>query len=149
MILADFQIDVEFEVPRSVRVIVYDSLKGLRIGATRYENHSKTKRRRKHGLFSGTLGICHRFEWLDKEGKSKPECAIVRLAYPNLGVGIISHEMLHAAVWMRELNGESDELTTANDEPICWVLGELVRQTINTMNERGVYEAVEAISDAT
>jgi hypothetical protein len=127
VILADFQIDVEFEVPRSVRVIVYDSLKGLRIGATRYENHSKTKRRRKHGLFSGTLGICHRFEWL----------------------GIVSHEMLHAAVWMRELNGESDELTTANDEPICWVLGELVRQTINTMNERGVYEAVEAISDAT
>lgn len=71
----------------------------------------------------------------------------MRLAYPNLGVGIISHEMLHAAVWMRELNGQSGELNTENDEELCWVLGELVRQTINFMNELGIYEAVDAIAD--
>jgi hypothetical protein len=139
MILADFTIAVEFETPREVRVIVYDSVKGLRIAASRYDNTTRSRRRRQRGAFGDTLGVCHRFEYQDPDGATKPLCAIVRLAEPHLGVGIISHELGHAAVWMRELAEGETPLTCADDEQFCWVLGELVRQTINSMNERGVY----------
>jgi hypothetical protein len=148
-VLADFEITVELEPPRSVRVVVYDSEKGLRIAASRYANIGVRKRRRKRNQFAETLGICHRFEWQGSNGEHRPLCAIVRLAYPNLGVGITSHEMAHAAVWIRELNGDLDPLTCANDEPFAWLLGELVRQTINTMKEKGVYAKVDAIPDET
>jgi hypothetical protein len=140
-VLADFEINVELDPPRAVRVVVYDSHKGLRIAATRYDNVARRRNRRTHGRFKDTLGICHRFEWQSSDGTKQPLCAIVRLAEPELGVGIISHEMAHAAVWIRELNGDLDPLTCANDEPFAWLLGELVRQTINGMNERGVYDA--------
>ena len=140
MILADFTVTVEFEkTPRAVRVIVYDSLKGLRIAATRYDNLTRSKKRKQRGAFSNTLGICHRFEWFNKEGDSHPDCAIVRLARPYLGVGIISHELAHAAIWMHELARGKEPLTCVNDEPFVWVLGELVRQTVNSLNEFGVY----------
>lgn len=141
MVLADFTINVEFEdQPRAVRVVVYDNVKGLRIAATRHENHGVRKRQRKRGMFKDTLGICHRFEWQNSEGERRPLCAIVRLAKPEIGVGIISHELAHAAVWMRELNGETGPLSTENDEPFVWLIGELVRQTVNAMQERGVFE---------
>jgi hypothetical protein len=148
MVLADFSINVEFEVPREVRVVVYDSLKGLRIAATKHENVTKSRRRKQRGQFADTLGICHRFQWFDPEGQPYPQCAIVRLAWPNLGVGIISHELVHAAVWMRELNGDTDLLTCVNDEQFAWVLGELVRQTINTMRAKGVFEAADKLDAA-
>src|SRR4051812_13757048 len=140
MVLADFEINVELDPPRTVRVMVYDSLKGLRIAASRYDNRTLSRRRRKRGAFSETLGICHRFEWLDENDRSKPDCAIVRLAKPHIGVGMVAHEVTHAAVWIHQLNGGPDPLTTDNDEPFVWLVGELVRQTINAMNERGVFE---------
>lgn len=140
MILADFTITVEFEVPRAVRVVVYDSLKGLRVAASRYDNATRSRRRRRRGGYVDTLGLCQRFEWYDAAGKLDPVCAIVRLAEPHLGVGMISHELAHAAVWMRELIDGDEPLTCANDERFCWVLGELVRQTVNVMNDRGVYD---------
>lgn len=139
MVLADFVITVEFGEPREVRVVVYDSLKGMRIAASRYDNITVNKRKRKRNKFSQTLGICHRFEWFNEDGLSKPQCAIVRLARPYLGVGMVAHELTHAAVWMRELNGETGPLTSEDDEEFVWLVGELVRQGINAMNERGVY----------
>lgn len=149
MILADFVIRVEFEEqPREVQVVVYDSVKGLRIAATQYENRGASRKLRKRGQFANTLGICHRFERMDHTGKKHPQCAIVRLAWPNLGVGIISHELTHAVVWMHELNEAEIPLTCKNDEMFAWVVGELVRQTINTMTERGVFSAVEELDKA-
>lgn len=139
MVLTDFDITVEFEVPRTVRIIVYDSVKGLRIAATRYENRTKSKSKRTRGDFAETLGLCHRFEAFDKAGNLRPECAIVRLAEPNLGVGIISHELCHAAVWMRELTVGEKPLTADDDEQFAWVLGELVRQAIVTMTKCGMF----------
>lgn len=148
MVLADFTINVEFEAtPREVRVIVYDSVKGLRIATTRYENRTRTRKRRQRGGFADTLGICHRFTWVKRDGELHPQCAIVRLAAPNLGVGIISHELTHAAVWMHELNEGSDPLTCANDETFAWVIGELVRQTINAMHAYKVYDALDTVAD--
>lgn len=140
MVLADFSIAVEFEVPREVRVVVYDSVKGLRIAASRFDSITKSRRRKQRGQFRDTLGICHRFEHYDRDGALQPLCAIVRLAEPNLGVGIISHELAHAAVWMWELANERTQLTCENDEQFAWVLGELVRQTINHMSERGIFK---------
>lgn len=141
MPIADFTINVEFEdQPRAVRVIVYDNVKGLRIAATRHDNRGTLKQHRIRGMFKDTLGICHRFEWQNSKGERRPLCAIVRLAKPEIGVGIISHELAHAAVWMRELNGETGPLTTENDESFVWLVGELVRQTVNAMQERGVFE---------
>lgn len=139
MILANFAIRVKYEVPREVRVIVYDSIKGLRIAATRYDNTSKSKTRKGRGTYSNALGVCHRFEWLNDKDESYPLCAIVRLAEPNLGVGIVSHELAHAALWVYELS-EDKPLVCDNDEPFAWVLGELVRQTVNKLNEHGVYD---------
>jgi hypothetical protein len=55
MVLADFSITVEFEVPREVRVVVYDSEKGLRIAASRFDNITKSRRRKQRGQFRDTL----------------------------------------------------------------------------------------------
>lgn len=140
MILADFTIRVKYEVPRAVQVIVYDSIKGFRIAATRHDNTLKSKKRKGRGTYSNALGVCHRFELL-YDGNSLPLCAIVRLAEPNLGVGIVSHELAHAALWVYELS-EDKPLVCDNDEPFAWVLGELVRQTVNKLNEHGIYDAV-------
>lgn len=144
MILADFTVAVEYEVPREVRVVVYDSLKGLRVAATRYDNRTRSRRRRRSGEFNETLGICHRFEWRDQDtGASMPLCAIVRLARPHLGAGVVSHELTHATVWMRELAVGDAPLKADDDELFCWVLGELVSHVVDEMYERGVYERNE------
>jgi hypothetical protein len=71
-----------------------------------------------------------------------PLCAIVRLAPPHIGVGMVAHEMGHAAVWMWEIQNKfstKTPLTCANDEWFCWVFGELMRQTIINLYEKGVY----------
>jgi hypothetical protein len=136
--LADFTITVHSEPERAVRVVVYDTLKALRAAATRYDNAKLSNKQR--GTFKDTGGVCHRFEWTNAEtNESHPLCAIVRLAEPHLGVGVVSHELAHAAVWIQELDNPGERLTTDNDEPFCWLLGELVRQTINTMTDRGIY----------
>lgn len=143
MVLADFTVAVDAPQPREVRVVVYDSVKGLRIAASRYDNRNRPRRHRLRGNYAHTLGVCHRFEWRNAEtDESRPLCAIVRLAEPNLGVGIVSHEIAHAAVWIRELSQgpEPTPLTCENDEEFCWLLGELVRQAINGMNAAGVYD---------
>jgi hypothetical protein len=41
---------------------------------------------------------------------------------------------------MWELANERTQLTCENDEQFAWVLGELVRQTINHMAERGIFK---------
>jgi hypothetical protein len=140
VILADFVIGVEYEVPREVRVIVYDNLKGLRSAATQYDNVTRSKRRRKHGQYAETLGICHRFEWMDpKTDESKPLCAIVRLAKPHIGAGIVCHELTHAAVWIRQLNEGEAPLLSDHDEPFVWLVGQLMSLAVDAMYERGVY----------
>ncbi len=140
MTLADFTIRIESEIPREVRVIVYNNVKGLRIAASRYSNRTKSKRKKKQGRFSNTLGICHRFERVDVDGIVHPQCAVVRLAKPYIGVGVISHEMAHAAVWIHELNEGTTTISCSDDESFAWNLGELVRQTINAMHDRGVFD---------
>lgn len=138
--LADFTITLhQAERPLAVQVKVYENVGALRGACTKYAK--KTGMKKKADLeFSGTLGICHRFY-----SEDDPLCAIVRLAAPNLGSGIISHELVHAAVMMWEIHnkGEHIPLTDANDEWFAWVLGELVRQTVNKLYEKGIYSNLE------
>jgi hypothetical protein len=146
--LADFEITVHYEnQPRTVRVIAYETVKALRSAATRYDNRTG-----RDGHNPDTLGVCHRFTHGlvldDGTFEAEPLCAIVRLAKPMLGVGYISHELAHAAVWMHELDvvgpdGEHEAeyrgIRTEDDEEFCWVLGELVRQTVTVLNDKNVW----------
>lgn len=131
--LADFTITVhEARKPLTVQVKVHKSTAALRGAATKYNKRTGNR----EADYSDTLGVCHRFHMMND-----PLCAIVRLAPPHIGAGIVAHEMCHAAVWMWEIHHTFDRkvpLTCANDEWFCWVLGELVRQTTIQL-EKHVY----------
>jgi hypothetical protein len=136
--LADFIITVhETRKPLAVQVKVHDDVKALRSAAARYTNRANLYGKKNDPDFSDTLGICHRFHI-----SNTPLCAIVRLAPPNIGAGVVAHEMAHAAVWMWEIQNKfsrKDPLQCDNDEWFCWVLGELVRQTTIKLYDDGVY----------
>jgi hypothetical protein len=130
--IADFTITIHSEPPRNVQVIVHDNVRALRSAITKWDK----KRGAKPADHSETLGVCHRFNMMND-----PLCALVRLAPPHIGIGVVSHEMAHAAVWIHELDGKFKQpLDCLNDEQFAWVLGELVRQTVNKLYEKGVYE---------
>ncbi len=117
-----------------IQVKVHESVAALRGAAKRFDQRTYGK---SEGDFSDTLGICHRFHLMNED-----LIAIVRLAPPHIGAGMVSHELAHAAVWMWEIQNKFSKkhpLHCANDEWFCWVLGELVRCTINQFNEKGVY----------
>jgi hypothetical protein len=133
--LADFTVTVhEARRPLTVQVKVYDNVAALRGAATKW---AKRGCRKAEPDFSDTLGVCHRFTKMDES-----LCAIVRLAPPNIGAGLVAHEMAHAAVWMWEIHNDFDKdtpLVHDVDEWFCWVLGELVRQTTIKLLEKGIY----------
>lgn len=131
--LADFTVTIhEARKPLAVRVKIHDSIAALRGASKKFTKVWYGK----EASFAETLGICHRFHL-----KDDPLCAIVRLAPPHIGAGMVAHEMAHAAVWVWAIHNKFDEtLTCENDEWFCWVLGELVRRTTLQLIEKGVYE---------
>lgn len=129
--LADFTITIHTDPERSVRVVVHPTVRALRAAATRMD--------RVYGVEYNTgddkpVGLCHRFE-----GRGDDLVALVRLAPPHIGVGVLSHELAHAAVWVHELNSGGKPLVPENDEFFCWVLGELVSKTVTKLYEHEVY----------
>jgi hypothetical protein len=141
--LADFKITIHSEPPRTVQVKVHDSVEALNAAVFRYNRRTATRKKEREKPNETLLGVCHRFNVQRPHKREQdPLCAIVRLAPPNLGVGLISHEMAHAAVWIWELdNGFDVALDCSNDEPFAWNLGELVRQTVNKLHEKGIFDA--------
>lgn len=133
--LADFTITVhEARKPLAVQVKIHNSVESLRAAATRYARRDDSL---KEASYADTLGVCHRFHMAND-----PLCAIVRLAPPHIGAGIVAHEMCHAAVWMWEIHNTFDRklpLTCSNDEWFCWVLGELVHQTTVKLLDKNIY----------
>lgn len=133
--LADFTITVnEARKPLAVQVKVHDSVAALRGAAKKYSQRVSLQN---EGDFSDTLGICHRFHMAND-----PVVALVRLAPPHLGAGIVAHELTHAAVWMWEIHNKFSRdtpLNCENDEWFAWVLGELVRLTTTKLIEHKIY----------
>ena len=131
-LLTDFTIEIEYEdMRRAVDVLVYPSPEDLQDAIREYQGYEDPDD-------NHTLGVCHRFETIHPDGTSDPLCAIVRLCEPHLGVGLISHEFAHAAVWLWELNHPDTPLETDNDEEFCWILGSLVKDCVNALHDRGV-----------
>lgn len=132
--IADFTITIhDARKPMAVRVAIHDNVRALRSASARHTKRSGHK----DSDFSETLGICHRFHMM-----GDPLCAIVRLAPPHLGVGFLSHELAHAAVWMWEIEHKFSKkvpIHCGNDEWFCWVLGELMSKAVAQMYKRGVY----------
>lgn len=133
MSLADFTVKTKYDDhPYEVRVIVYKTLAAMRGAATKFNSAQRDSN-------SDACGVCHRFASGFMDGLNHdPFVAIVRLAEPYLGVGIVSHELAHAATWIRELN-DDDPLVCQNDEEFCWTLGDLIRQTVCEFYEHDVW----------
>lgn len=132
--LADFTITIhDARKPLAVQIKVHDNVGALRGASKKFTKAWYGK----EDNFSETLGICHRFHLNDD-----PLCAIVRLAPPEIGAGVVAHELTHAAVWLWEIHHMFDRkvpLTCENDEWFAWVLGELVRRTVDNLWKKGVY----------
>jgi hypothetical protein len=120
--------------PLAVEVKVHNSTAALRMACTQYCQRTGAK---EDADFSDTVGICHRFHMADD-----PVCALVRLAPPHIGIGVVSHELAHVAVWMREIELEfkPEPFLSDDDEWFCWILGELVSFTVAKLYENGVYK---------
>lgn len=133
--LADFTITINTgRKPMAVRVKIHDNIAALRGAATRYDR-GRPKEEQDH---SEILGVCHRMHWAGEK-----VVAIVRLAPPHIGAGMVAHELTHAAVWMWEIENKFSRkipLTCNNDEWFAWILGELVRCTTTQLHEQGVYD---------
>lgn len=117
-----------------VQVKVHDSTESLQRACRAY--HKRIGYPHCTDGFEDVLGICHRFY-----SDSSPLVALVRVAPPNLGIGIISHELVHAAVsiWEAEHDFKDAPIDSTNDERFAWVLGELVRVTVIKCYEHGIY----------
>lgn len=92
-------------------------------------------------------GICHRWSTTDYAGTPvvRPEVGMIRLAYDHLGIGVVSHECAHLAVHVWNLDRPLGEVIDDDtDEPFAWLLGDLVRQVVNALRDRGHYTAAEA-----
>ena len=119
----------------AVQVKVHDNVRALRSACVKHAK--KHKGEETNFDFDGVLGICHRFHMQDE-----PVVALVRLAPPHVGAGIVAHEMTHAAVWLWEIENKFSRKTPLNcnnDEWFAWILGDLVRHTTNKLYEHGVY----------
>lgn len=117
----------------AVQVKVHDNVAALRRVAKQYDK-GRDKPEQDH---SDILGICHR-----RHMAGELVVALIRLAPPHVGAGIVAHELLHAAVWIWEIQhmfSRKVPITCNNDEWFCWVHGELVRQTHAKLWEHGVY----------
>lgn len=133
--LADFKITIHSDPLRVVRVAVYDDVKGLRRAARRHDKAFQSD-----GDFSETVGLCQRYVVHSRDGSPYPDIATIRLAPPDIGIGVVSHEIAHACVWIWELEHPDEKLDCSNDEPFAWIMGELVRQTVNKMYEHNIWE---------
>ena len=122
---------------RQVRVTVYDDIDELRRDAS----SGRWRSLKDAGDTPvDTLGVCHRTEW-QSDGKSLPLCAHIRLHKDHMGVGIVTHEIAHAALFMYELDNP-ERLTTEDiehEEVFCHILGDLTSRVVSKLYAKGYY----------
>lgn len=137
MPLADFTVYIhDVDRDMGVRVVVHKNLGAMRSAVTQTDRIYSSRKKRKLNQHKDLLGICQRHHM-----QSSSTYAVVRLAPPHVGAGIVAHELTHAAIWLWEIKNQFKDvpLTCENDEWFCWILGELVRRTTNKLFEKGIY----------
>lgn len=135
--ITDFTITIQDVLkPMAVRVVVHDNLCAMRSAVTQSDNRRRYEKN--EGENNDYLAICQRMHMSDS-----PVYSIVRFAPPNIGAGIIAHEMAHAAVWLWHIKTQFKDvpLDCENDEWFAWILGELVRRVNDHFHEKGAYES--------
>lgn len=136
--IADFVITIHSDPPRAVQIKVHDNAFYLRSAVTQRGRKPGSRKKKAPAADKDLLGVCERFQII-RNGETIPLCAIVRFAPPDIGIGIVSHELAHAVVHIWNLDHPGEILNDENDEDFCWNLGELVRQTVNKFYEKGIY----------
>lgn len=126
------QITVESEalgVPRAALVTVYDTLRGLRCAATKF-NHA--------GDNSETMGVTQLWAYDDDPTNVVP---VIRLCRGHLGSRIVSHEVHHAATAIYGAFTQADDpgLTHYN-EPFAYLYSDLFAGLVDRLYEIGAYD---------
>ena len=115
-------------VPRAMIVTVYDTLRGLRCAATKF-NHV--------GGHSTTFGVTQLWSYDDEPTNVVP---VVRLCRDYLGSRIVSHEVHHAATAIYgAFIGTSDPRLTHYNEPFAYLYSDLFAKLVDTLYEMGAY----------
>lgn len=86
------------------------------------------------------VGFCRALEFRNKRGGWKPNQrgrrGVVMLCIPYCGVGVVSHELTHAAHYELASHQKREPLTLKDDERLAWLQGELVRRFWNGFYRR-------------
>lgn len=125
---------------RTVRVWIYDTLEELRDAAQRFNPNTEP------GWFDDALGVCQTYDVADAEGVVRLDPTapmIVRLFRGELGVGVVSHELNHAAthIYGATLTPDVravDVLHNAN-ETLAHLQSDLTRRLISRLWDLGYY----------
>lgn len=121
---------------KSIEIVVYRTIKDMRKAAARYSGASD---------MSQTLAICHSFTHMKygKDGSEsiKPDSAIIRMNIRHCGIGILTHEITHAAVSIAETHRGVDNMpVNGDDEDIAWIMGDFVRLAVLEMYAHKVWK---------
>lgn len=116
-------------------VVIFDTAASLR------DYIASTKMR--GGKFVGgkrAIGICRALITLRKSGGYKPNPrgsrGVVMLCLSACGVGIVSHELTHAAHYELASHQGREPLTLKDDERLAYLQGEMVRRFWNAFYRR-------------
>lgn len=95
--------------------------------------------------YGGFGAIVMPYEIINTEtGKRRLEIGTCLFYKGNIGAGLISHEMLHCAMWYeRLLNGNKNACfgdgTREDEERLCYILTYLVRSFVGKLYKLGIY----------
>lgn len=137
MVVAKFKIRRKKD-KRYFDVIVYDDRKQLKKEASRFERGEDKDH-------TGILGVCQPFERIKIDGKKEttmPQVGIIRL-YNDIGIGVASHEVLHAAFWLYRLDNKRanfGEHCSNKEEILGHTFSELVMDLTKKMYKKGLWK---------
>lgn len=127
---------------RTVKVFIYENVADMREAAERYDR--KTGIAENQDGHADTLGVTHRFEWIDVDSnESKPQCAIIRLVKDHLTMRIISHEAAHAAVWIFQIDVNESPPNVENideEEHFCHLVSDIASDIVHEVYKRNIIE---------
>lgn len=135
--LASFKVWPESKRKHFFQVLVYRTVAEMREAIRGFDPDSSARSVR------GAWGQCSGFT-ITRAGKIQNHIGFIFLTQSRLGVGIVSHECLHAVLhWARVLQinpeiGGTDRWVSPNEERLCYALTELTRQTYNALYDQEI-----------